>query len=75
MPDIADLAEGVTEMLLQESLRQQIGKGEPQRHPDFDGLHCVDCEEEIPPLRLTQWRVRCVPCQEDADSLTARGLR
>lgn len=74
MPDIVDVASETTELLLQESLRQQLGKGEPQRHPDFDGLHCVTCDEEIPPLRLAAWRVRCVPCQEDHDSLAKRGL-
>ena len=74
MADLADRAEGVTEMLLQESLHQQLGKSVPERHPDFDGLHCVGCDEEIPPLRLANWRVRCVPCQEAHDSLAKRGL-
>lgn len=35
----------------------------PQRHPNFDGLHCVDCEVEIPAARLAMHRVRCTGCQ------------
>ncbi len=35
----------------------------PEQHEGFDGLHCVDCEEEIPAARLALHRVRCVECQ------------
>lgn len=35
----------------------------PEHHEDFDGLHCVDCDEEIPAARLALRRVRCVECQ------------
>ena len=37
----------------------------PIFHPDFDGLHCVECDIEIPAKRLASTRcVRCVDCQE-----------
>ncbi len=36
----------------------------PETHPDFDGKHCVDCDDEIPPQRLALCRVRCVHCQK-----------
>lgn len=42
-------------------------KLEPQSHPDFDGLHCVDGGEVIPLARLQMGRVRCVTCQEVKD--------
>ena len=35
----------------------------PEYHPDFDGIHCVDCPEEIPKERLDYGRVRCFDCQ------------
>jgi RNA polymerase-binding transcription factor DksA len=39
-------------------------KTRPQSHPNFDGEHCVDCADPIPPERLAFGRVRCVACQE-----------
>lgn len=43
----------------------------PEKHPDFDGLHCVGasdrnsdcCGEALPKERLAAGRVRCVDCQ------------
>lgn len=39
----------------------------PQSHPDFDGVHCVDCDEELPKERLDSGRVRCTTCQSDIE--------
>lgn len=37
----------------------------PVIHLDFDGIHCIDCDMEIPPLRLAiKGCVRCIDCQE-----------
>lgn len=35
----------------------------PQTHPDFDGVHCLECDSEIPQQRLAMGRIYCVPCQ------------
>ena len=35
----------------------------PETHPDFDGIHCVECDEVIPKERLSLRKVRCVHCQ------------
>ena len=35
----------------------------PETHPDFDGESCVDCGDDIPQLRLSMGKVRCVHCQ------------
>lgn len=35
----------------------------PENHPDFDGTHCVRCDEPIPLARLALFKVRCVACQ------------
>jgi RNA polymerase-binding transcription factor DksA len=39
-------------------------KAAPETHPDFDGVHCLDCEDEIPAGRLALKKIRCVYCQE-----------
>lgn len=35
----------------------------PQYHPNFDGANCVICTDEMPALRLSMGKVRCVICQ------------
>lgn len=37
----------------------------PERHPHFDGSHCVeaDCGDLLPKARLLDGRIRCVECQ------------
>lgn len=39
----------------------------PESHPDFDGKHCVDCDDLIPKARLGLGRVRCVSCQTNIE--------
>lgn len=48
---------------------------EPQKVEGFDGVHCVDCEEPLAPVRLAYKRCRCAPCQEEEDRLIKRGLK
>lgn len=58
----------LAEHLEQEQRRQAIAlatqRAAPERHPDFNGSDCVDCEAHIPAARLALGRVRCVHCQE-----------
>lgn len=54
--------------LLQESLNQQgianvAARNAPETHPDFDGKHCIDCDDLMPTERLAMGRIRCVYCQ------------
>ncbi len=44
--------------------RRGLAMNKPEHHPDFDGEHCVDCDDEIPELRLKMQKVRCVDCQQ-----------
>lgn len=67
MADTIDDAQAVNELHQEVSLRNQRAKVLPEQHPDFDGAHCVDCEVEIPPLRLSWGKVRCVDCQEELE--------
>lgn len=40
-----------------------VAANRPETHPDFDGVHCVECDQEIPAQRLAMLRVRCTHCQ------------
>ncbi|MDI6976631.1 hypothetical protein [Serratia sp. Se-RSBMAAmG] len=65
--DEADLAQLIQ---LNESayLQEQARKANaPESHPDFDGVHCVDCDDTLPEVRLKAGRVRCTTCQSDIE--------
>lgn len=66
MADIIDDAQRYNELHQEVSLKNQRAKNAPERHPDFDGEHCVeaDCGVRLPNLRLQLGRIRCVDCQE-----------
>jgi len=39
----------------------------PETHPDFDGVTCIDCGDDIPKARLDMGRIRCVRCQSEKE--------
>jgi RNA polymerase-binding transcription factor DksA len=41
----------------------------PESDPDFDGVHCLDCDADIPGARLALGRIRCVLCQTAKEKL------
>jgi hypothetical protein len=47
-------------------LREVQARLQPESHPDFDGMHCVEprCAVVLPKARLEMGRIRCVSCQE-----------
>lgn len=47
---------------------------EPQVHEDFDGVHCMDCGDEIPLARLQAKRIFCTKCQT-AQEHRSKGFR
>jgi len=65
--DLIDKASDVIEACTEEAERRIRKQAMPEVHPDFDGQHCVDCEEPIHFVRLEMGRVRCVGCQELLD--------
>lgn len=69
MADIIDDAQAYNELHQEISLRNQLAKVQPEHDPLFDGLHCIDCTEEIPAPRLVWGRIRCVGCQEYKERL------
>lgn len=67
MADEVDIAQEVNEFHQERSLADARAKVAPESDPRFDGKHCVECEEEIPPARLAMGKVRCVVCQSDQE--------
>lgn len=63
MADPADIAAETIETCLADAERRARGKSGPEHDSRFDGGHCVDCEIDIPLVRLNMGRVRCVDCQ------------
>jgi RNA polymerase-binding transcription factor DksA len=62
--DETDQAQHLQLMEQAEILRRAREMNRPQTHPDFDGIHCIDCDIEIPPLRrAATGSIRCVDCQ------------
>ncbi len=39
---------------------------------DFDGSHCVDCEDEIPAERLAATQMHCTPCAQAIETKNKR---
>jgi hypothetical protein len=75
--DIIDQAAQASELFLEADISQARKGVEPEKHPDFDGMHCVEegCGVELPALRLEMGRVRCVDCQGHKELLKKLGPR
>lgn len=58
-----EMAEQLEALQRQVSISAATRAASPEKHPDFDGSHCVDCDGDIPAGRLTLGKVRCVYCQ------------
>lgn len=64
---------------LQEQLntagRAEVTKALKSEQPkDFDG-NCIDCAEELPPVRIAYGRVRCCECQTEKERLAKLGRK
>jgi RNA polymerase-binding transcription factor DksA len=70
--DEAELASALESSMLSKALKDHAQKMAPQKHPNFDGLHCIDCEEEIHEGRLKMGRIRCTDCQEHQEYIDKR---
>lgn len=63
MPDIFDEAQELELIAREKDIAAARALAQPETHPDFDGQHCVDCDDPIHPKRLQLGKVRCVDCQ------------
>ena len=73
--DEAEIASALEQGFLAKALAKQQEKMAPETHPDFDGVHCIDCDTEIPPKRLEMKRIRCVDCQTFLEEKEKRAKR
>ena len=70
--DQIEMASQIQEKINEQGLALVRAAGGPQKHPDFDGEHCVDCEDDLPPVRIAYGRIRCTPCQTAAEQAAKR---
>lgn len=70
--DEAELASALESSMLSKALLDHKQKMAPQKHPNFDGIHCIDCEDDIHPDRLKMGRIRCKDCQEHFEYVQKR---
>lgn len=65
--DDADIASALEMGFIAKALADHKNKVAPEKHPDFDGEHCLDCDADIPLVRLNMGRIRCVDCQSELE--------
>lgn len=53
-------------------IKKALLMNKPEVHPDFDGIHCVECGVVIPEGRIKLKKIRCVDCQEEIDFINKR---
>ena len=58
-----ELADELTDATRTRAIEAAQRAAAPEKHPDFDGEHCVECWHEIPEGRIALGKVRCVRCQ------------
>ena len=63
LTDENDRASAIEAQFNEDALENARRKTLPETNPDFDGLHCIDCDEKIPAARLKLGKIRCVDCQ------------
>lgn len=81
--DPIDMASQLEEQQTEQAqlARQRAVEAEDKKARDeaidrgFDGEHCVECEDDLPAVRIAYGKVRCTPCQVEHDSLKKRRLR
>lgn len=73
--EVLDESEQAQMLQLQEQARISLVARElnkPERDPNFDGVHCIDCDEEIPQVRLNHGFIKCVFCKEASENASRR---
>lgn len=73
--DDVDIANAAESLLITKALESHRAKLAPETDPNFDGEHCLDCEEEIPIERLALGKIFCFDCQTIKDEMEKRNRR
>jgi RNA polymerase-binding transcription factor DksA len=69
-----ELAEMYTAQELNASIERVRAGLVPKKPDGFDGLHCVDCSEEIVEVRRSYGFFRCTDCQSKKEKMDKLGL-
>lgn len=68
--DETDLAQHLQLLSIASIQKQARERANKPLNPDFDGVHCVECGEEIPKNRLAKIRTDlCVDCQQEIEDM------
>lgn len=68
MADTVDVAQEYTRVYEDLAVIQHYSRPKEQAPAHFDGVHCSDCDEPIPPKRIElTGSHRCVDCQGAAE--------
>jgi RNA polymerase-binding transcription factor DksA len=62
MADWTDHADEIINVLQGAAVGNARAAAIPNPPPEFDGKHCVDCDEPIHPARLAHGLYRCIDC-------------
>jgi RNA polymerase-binding transcription factor DksA len=66
-----EMAERLEQAQRDAAIYKASSNAAPEKHEDFDGEHCVICDEPIPLARLGLGKVRCVECQTNKEKRRA----
>ena len=61
--DEIDMSSEMEMAFTEKAIQAAVSGLRPEHHADFNGTDCVECEDPLPELRITNRRIRCVACQ------------
>lgn len=73
--DELDRASALQDAMNEEAITKFRNMNKPETHPDFDGETCVSCTAEMPEVRLSLGKIRCIDCQTLLETKAKRGLK
>lgn len=65
--DLSFLASYLDEKSSLERVKEAMNPKNQIGYVDFDGEHCVDCDEKLSEIRLKIGSIRCVNCQTELE--------
>ncbi|HCJ8466394.1 TPA: TraR/DksA C4-type zinc finger protein [Escherichia coli] len=74
--DEGDQAQHLQLMSIAQAQRQAKERANRPLSPEFDGIHCIECGDQIPEKRLLTIRTDlCVDCQQYLDDVNKKNNR
>jgi RNA polymerase-binding transcription factor DksA len=73
--DEVDMASELEMIFNEKAIEAVTARLKPETDPDFDGKTCVECGDDMPPIRLAYNRIRCCNCQTIKERMVGYGSR